>query len=189
MINYVIKVKNAIKRNIFFTVMVLITIGILIINPVNGKRVLMSFLDMAKSVGPMLILMFILLGFIQVWMQSSKSKEFIENNKGIKCTIFAYFFGVVVCGPIYPGFSLGKMIIGKGGRISTVIILLSTWATAKVALLPFEVKILGVKFTIIRWVVTLISTFFLSIICEFLINGINSYIKRKQLKNNAGING
>ena len=163
-------IKNVIKSNLLLTVAVLTTIGIWIFNSNKGMNILINFLNTCKSTVPILILMFALLAFIKVGMNSDAVQKEIQKNTGIKGIILGYVFGLIVSGPIYPGFSLSKILMEHGIKIRVVIIMLSTWATLKIALLPFEVKILGVHVTIVRWIVTGIVIFLIAIFCEFIIN-------------------
>jgi len=167
-------IKNVIKSNLLLTVAVLATIGIWIFDSNKGMTILINFVNTCKSTVPILILMFALLAFIKVGMNSDAVQKEIQKNTGIKSIILGYVFGLLVSGPIYPGFSLSKMLIEHGIKIRVVIIMLSTWATLKIALLPFEVKILGVHVTMVRWIVTVIVIFFIAILCEVIIKYIET---------------
>lgn len=169
-------IKSVIKSNLLLTVAVLATIGIWIVDSNKGINILINFLNTCKSTVPILILMFALLAFIKVGMNSDVVQNGIQKNTGIKSIILGYIFGLLVSGPIYPGFSLSKMLMEHGIKIRVVIIMISTWATLKIALLPFEVKILGIHVTIVRWIVTVIVIFLIGILCELIIN----YIKNKK---------
>lgn len=171
-------IKNVIKSNLLLTVALLATIGIGIIDSNKGMNILINFMNTCKSTVPILILMFALLAFIKVGMNSDAVQKGIQKNTGIKSIILGYVFGILVSGPIYPGFSLSKILMEHGIKIRVVIIMISTWATLKIALLPFEVKILGVHVTIVRWMVTGTVIFLIAILCEFIIN----YIENKEHK-------
>jgi|GEM_PF-5122110 len=170
------------KQNLFLMISIIATIGIVIFDPTRGFKIIEYFLSSIIETGPILVLMFVFLGFFQVWMQSNKAQEVIENNKGIKGILYAYLLGSMICGPIYPGFSLSKMLLEKGTSISIIIILLSVWATTKIALLPLEIKLLGLNFTIVRWSVTLVAIYLLSIICEAIIKRLTTYRIKKNIK-------
>lgn len=169
---------KTIKNNLLLTAAVLATIVIWIFNPNKGMNILKNFLNTCESTIPILILMFALLAFIKVGMNSDAVQKGIQKNTGIKSIMFGYIFGLLVSGPIYPGFSLGKILMEHGIKIRVVIIMLSTWATLKVALLPFEIKILGLHVTIVRWIVTGIVIFLIAILCEVIIK----YVENKKNK-------
>ncbi len=166
------KIEIFVKQNVFFSFSILATFICFSHNYDNGIKVLSYFVSMIKSIGILLILMFCLLGVLTVWMQSSKAKKILASSGGGKGYIYAYSFGVLVCGPIYPGFSFGKTLIEKKVSIATVVIMLNVWATTKISLLPFEIKLLGYNITMIRWIVTLVVVYFSAITCELIINKI-----------------
>ena len=79
------------------------------------------------------------------------------------------------------------MFIEHGIKIRVAIIMLSTWATLKIALLPFELKILGVHVTIVRWIITAIVIFFIALLCEFIIKYMRvkmDKFNKKEMKRN-----
>lgn len=167
-------IKKLIKNNLLLTTSVLATIGIWISDSDKGINILKSFLNTCRSTIPILILMFALLAFIKIGMDSDAVQREIQKNTGVKSIILGYIFGFLVSGPIYPGFSLGKLLMKHGIKIRVVIIMISTWATLKIALLPFEVKILGIYVTLIRWIVTGVVIFLISILCEIIIGYIGN---------------
>lgn len=139
---------------------------IYIVDQEKGVQIAVLFLQTCKSTIPILLLMFLLLSFLKFGMDTSKIQKSMKKKDGVKSTLFAYLFGTLVSGPIYPGFALGNILIQGGVRVRTVVIMLSVWATLKIPLLPYELKILGAKLCVVRWIVTGIMIFILSFICD-----------------------
>lgn len=175
------KIGKIIKSNLLLTSAVFITILIGFLDYKKAEAIMKQFLSTCKSTIPILLLMFALLAFIQIGMSSGNVQKAIQKNEGIKSILLAYLFGFLVSGPIYPGFSLGKLLIEKGMKVRIVIIMLSTWATIKIALLPFEIKLLGGYMTIVRWLITIIVIFFMGVICEGIISSIE-YKRGNQIR-------
>lgn len=177
---------KTIKSNLLLTVAVAATIGIWIFDHNKGIDIFKNFLNTCKSTIPILILMFALLAFIKVGMNSDAVQKGIQKNTGIKSIMFGYIFGLLVSGPIYPGFSLSKILMEHGIKIRVVIIMISTWATLKIALLPFEIKILGLHVTIVRWIVTGVVIFLIAILCEAIIKCIenkkNNFMEKERME-------
>lgn len=155
----------------------LVAIGIYVWDHEKGMKVFALFLKTCKSTIPILVLMFLLLAFLKFGLDTSKIQKYMGKEKGIRNTVFAFLFGTLVSGPIYPGYSLGNMLIKSGVRVNIVIKMLSVWATLKIPLLPYEIKILGLKLCVIRWVVTAVAIILLSIICEKLYSLTNSSLE------------
>lgn len=173
------KLINTMKNNLLLVVAVVAAIGIWIFDHDKGIEILKNFLSTCESTIPILILMFALLAFIKVGMNSDRVQKGIQKNSGIKSVLFGYIFGFLVSGPIYPGFSLSKILMENGIKIRVVIIMLSTWATLKIPLLPFEIKILGIYVTIVRWIITGIMIFIIGILCELIIKRFEYKAKSK----------
>ncbi len=154
------------KSAILPIITLMITIFIYISDRDKGIQVILLFLKTCKSTIPILLLMFLLLSFLKFGMDMTKLQKSINKQDGVKSVIFAYFFGTLVSGPIYPGFALSKMLVQGGVRIRVIVIMLSVWATLKVPMLPYELKILGLKLCIIRWIVTGVVILIIGIVCE-----------------------
>jgi len=160
---------SSIMKNKLFCISLVLLVMIGIVD--NAK-----FIEICCDVGYMcrqslfiLILMFGLLSFMKIILSSSIIKEKISKANNYKSMLLAALLGLVISGPIYPGFTLGKMLLHSGVKIRTIIILLSVWGTLKLPMLPFEIDILGGEFTLARWIVTGIGIFMMSIVCEYII--------------------
>lgn len=147
-------------------VTLLVAVIIYLINHDKGIQVAVLFFKTCRSTIPILLLMFLLLSFLKFGMDTNKLRENVNKRNGISNIIFAYLFGTLVSGPIYPGFTLSKMLLQGGVKIKIIVVMLSVWATLKIPMLPYELKILGSKLCIIRWIITGVTIMFLSIVCE-----------------------
>jgi len=134
-----------------------------------GLNIIKTFGKFFRSTIPILLLMFALLAFIKREMNSKFFEEKLSAGGELQKTLFAYLFGTIVSGPIYPGYMLGKMLMEKGIKIRIVIIMLSVWATLKIPMLPYEVQILGWNMSIVRWIVTGVAIYIMAILCEYII--------------------
>jgi uncharacterized membrane protein YraQ (UPF0718 family) len=62
-----------------------------------------------------------------------------------------------ISGPIYAAFPFCIMLHKKGASIKNIVIILSSWAVIKIPMLLNEVKFLGIKFMVFRWILTVIA--------------------------------
>lgn len=117
----------------------------------------------------------IISGLIAVWIP----KELIIKNFGtqskLKGKLFSIFLGSVSAGPIYAAFPLCITLKKKGASIGNIIIILSSWAVIKVPMLFMEIKFLGSKFALLRYVMT--------VPCILLIGYISEKLMKKNTKN------
>lgn len=96
------------------------------------------------------------------------------EQSGLKGNLLALLLGSISAGPIYAAFPVSKALLGKGARVSNIVIILSTWAVIKVPMLANEVKFLGVEFMVVRWILTVIAIFVMA-------HTIGLLIKKKDL--------
>jgi uncharacterized membrane protein YraQ (UPF0718 family) len=102
---------------------------------------------------------FILTSLIEAWVPRQTIVNSFGENSGIKGTLFSFILGSFSAGPIYAAFPVCKMLLKKGASVSNIVVILSAWAVIKVPMLANEAKFLGLKFMVIRWVLTTASIF------------------------------
>ncbi|WP_432409625.1 ferredoxin [Wukongibacter sp. M2B1] len=61
------------------------------------------------------------------------------------------------------------MLLKKGASIWNIVIILSAWAVVKVPMLVNEVKFLGLKFMVVRWILTIISILVMAYIVSLIV--------------------
>lgn len=166
-------IKEVITNNKLSIISLILIICVFIISEQKGYELLNKIISISYNTLPILFLMFLLLAFIKLGLNSQIVERQIQNGNKYKNVLAAYIFGMFVSGPIYPGYSLGNLLIKKGIKIRVVVILLSVWSTLKIPLLPYEISILGFKITIVRWITTFILIYLLSVMMEKTILFIN----------------
>lgn len=178
--------KNFLRENKLFLLGLISISSIYILDKERGGQILVELWHMLYEIIPILILMFGLLAFLKIGLNSNVVERKINSGNSSRNTFLAYLIGMFISGPIYPGFNLGRILIEKGVRIRSIIILLSMWATLKVPFLPYELDLFGFKFTMIRWIVTGTTIYIIAILSEKIILSItkkNEYKKKDTLEN------
>ncbi len=148
-------IKTHIKRYRMFLMLLFINIIVLVVNPLIGKEsfkiVGKSLVDLISVVPPI----FILLGLLDVWVKKETMVKFLGQGSGIKGILIAFLLGSAAAGPLYAAFPVAQVFIGKGSKLSNVLIFIGAWSTTKIPLLLFEASALGTRFTIIRFLLNL----------------------------------
>ena len=67
----------------------------------------------------------------------------------------ATFMGSFAAGPLFAAFPIASSFAVKGGRLANTVIFLGAWATIKVPMLLLESQFLGIRFSLLRLVITL----------------------------------
>jgi len=105
---------------------------------------------MLKNMFPLLILAFILAGFIQVAVPPEMIKSWLGEEAGWKGIVIGTFAGALIPGGPYVTFPIFAAIFQAGAGIGTAVALITGWAMLGVGQLPFELALLGPRFTVAR---------------------------------------
>lgn len=159
-----------IKNNLFLFA----TLGVyMVLFIVNAETAKLALGNTAYYLKEMLIIMpvvFLLTALIDAWIPTNTIMKALGDNSGIKGAFTALALGSVSAGPIYAAFPVAKTLLGKGASIGNIVIILSSWAVVKLPMLANEVKFLGPKFMIARWIFTVIAIFIMGYITNKLVD-------------------
>ncbi len=161
-----IKVYNTIKNNKLLAFVILTYLALAVIMP---SKAIESFNNSMYYIKEMLIIMpviLILTSLIEAWVPKKTIQNTLGKDAGFKGYIFSFILGSFSAGPIYAAFPVCKALLNKGAKISNIVIILSTWAVIKIPMLANESKFLGLKFMILRWILTTIAIFLMAFIME-----------------------
>ncbi len=172
--------KNYIKKNAGNLVFIVLFVVFIIVSYVNdipaGKAILQkNLLLFLKEMIVFLPFMFILIGLADVWISKEKVEKHIGENSGIKGTIYVILLSMLQAGPLYGAFPVTYLLWKKGASIRNIFIYLGAFSTLKIPMLMFEVGFLGLKFSLIRTLVTLPIIILIAILME-------KYLKNKDFR-------
>ncbi len=119
----------------------------------------------------------ILSGLINIWIPEKTIKKFLGKKSGTKGIIISFLTGGLSAGPIYAAFPFCNTLIRKGASISNIVIILSSWAVIKLPMFLVETSFLGIKFSILRYILTIPSILLMSFLIPI-------FIKKNDLKTN-----
>ncbi|MBD7911488.1 permease [Clostridium cibarium] len=169
------------KRYKYVIVCIMILLIMYLINHEVGilaiKGTLNNVWELIKLVPPV----FVLLGLMDIWIPRERMMKFLGEESGVKGGIVAFLIGSFAAGPIYAAFPVAAMFLRKGASIKNVMIFTGAWASTKVPMLLIEISSLGIKFTLIRLTVEIISI----IIIAYIINKSLSKDEKNEIYKNA----
>ena len=120
-----------------------------------GKAIgynLFSFsLDMLK----VLPCAFILIGLFEVWVKKETVEKHFGEKAGIQGYIWAVLLAGTIVGPLYVALPLAYSLHRKGARLSVIFTYIGASAICRIPMAIFEVSFLGLKFTAIRFLVSI----------------------------------
>jgi len=112
----------------------------------------------------------IVMGLADLWVPTTLVKKYLGHNSSLKGKFIAIILGTMPTGPMYIAFPIAAELLRKKASLSNVIIFLGVWASLKVPQLGVEIQFIGLKFSILRFIFTLISIIIIGIIMEKMID-------------------
>lgn len=158
-----------IKANFFLFLVFIAYITLFVFYPSIGTASLSNSVYYIKEMISIMPVIFVLTALLDTWVPKDKIIKYLGKESKAKGAILSLVLGSISAGPIYAAFPLCVMLHKKGASIRNFVIILSAWAVIKVPMLLNEMKFLGVKFMIIRWVLTVISILVFSWIASKII--------------------
>lgn len=147
-----------------------------------GMQVAKNFgffaLDMFKLFPPA----FVLVGLFIVWVDRKTIERFFGETSGVLGYLAAISLSCTTLYPFIVVLPMAAAMMKKGGRLSIVLTYLGASAICRIPMTIFETSFLGLKFTIIRYVVSLPLIITSSIIIEKVVG--RNYYEKMELANN-----
>ena len=163
-------------KQYIFPLAFLIFIGFsYMLNFTVGKQIGLNFWIFLKEMLLFLPMMFILIGLFDVWVPREKIEKHIGKGSGWKGTGLVILLAMLQAGPLYGAFPFAYILWKKGCSIRNVFIYLGAFSTIKIPMITFEIGFLGLKFSLLRTLITL-PVF---IIIGYIMEG---YLKNKNFK-------
>jgi len=114
-----------------------------------------SFRDSAMEMAAFLPLMFILIGIIDVWLPQSLIERHVGTGSGMRGSVWVILLAMLQAGPLYGAFPVAQLLWKKGCSTRNIFIYLGAFVTIKIPMLTFEIGFLGLRFSLLRTLITL----------------------------------
>lgn len=161
------------KDYILFLVFIIGIIISFIFNIDLGKKIGNNFYIFAKEMVLILPPAFVIIGLFNVWI----SKERIEKSFGEKSGIIKYFYSIALAattvGGTFVAFPLGNNLYHKGASYNSVFTYITASSLFMIPMSLMEASILGVKFTLLRLLISVPLIIISSKILNFYLKGID----------------
>ena len=144
----------------------------------SGKQIGLNFWMFFKEMILFLPLMFILIGLFDVWIPRERIEKHIGQESGWKGTGLIILLATLQAGPLYGAFPFAYILWKKGCSIRNVFIYLGAFSTIKIPMITFEIGFLGLKFSLLRTLITLPIFIILGFIMERYLKDKNFEVKQ-----------
>ena len=142
-----------------------------------GQQIGLNFSSFALAMLRIVPPAFVLIGLFEVWVKRETVEKHLGTDSGIRGYLGAILLSSTTVGGIYVAFPVSYSLYKKGARLSVIFTYLSSAAITRIPMAIFEASFLGVKFTIIRFLVSLPLVILGSILLE-------KYLLRRGFKMN-----
>lgn len=171
---------NRIKNNVLLFLVIVIYLLMIIFIPIKAKESFFNSLYYIKEMLMIMPVILLLTSLIDAWVPKRTIESMLGENSGIKGIIFSFLLGSFSAGPIYAAFPVCKTLFKKGANILNIVIIISAWAVIKVPMLANESKFLGIKFMLIRWILTSIAIIIMAVITSKIVKKDEIFINNKE---------
>ncbi len=144
----------------------------------SGLKIQKSFVLFFVEMITFLPFMFILVGLFDVWFSREKIEKHIGGSSGIKGTVLCILLAMLQAGPLYGAFPVAYLLWKKGASIKNIFIYLGAFSTLKIPMITFEIGFLGLKFSLLRTLVTLPVFILIGYIMELYLTDKNFEMKQ-----------
>lgn len=161
---------RALLKRYSFSLLTLLALAVLFaVNRATGIKAVSvigsAFKEMLLVIPPI----FILLGFLDVWVPRETMIRFLGKGSGLLGAVLAVFLGSAAAGPLYGAFPVAAVFIKKGASFRNVVIFIGAWSTTKIPMFLFEISALGSKFAVTRLLVDIPGIFLIGWALEKLL--------------------
>jgi len=122
---------------------------------------------------------FILIGLFEVWVKRETVERHLGEGSGFRGYLWMILLGSTAVGGLYLAFPVAYALYSKGAKLSVIFTYLGAAAICRIPMTIFEASFLGVKFTVIRWLVSLPLVIIASIL-------LGNYLTRRGYRVEAG---
>ncbi len=171
------------KKNIIILILIVLFFIFIIIsfliNIKSGIEIGNNFIEYSLEMLKILPFTFILIGLFEVWVKRETIEKHLGDRAGFMSYVWAVLLGGTIVGPMIVALPIAYSLYNKGAKLSFIFTYVSAAAVCRIPMTIFEASYLGVKFTIIRYVVTIPLIVLTSII-------FGKYLEKKNFKIKSG---
>jgi len=160
-------------RPILFVVYFLFMAVSFIFEIESGKKIGDNFFIFFISMLKILPCAFILIGLFEVHVKKETIEKHFGQKSGLRGYILVLLLSGTTIGGLYVAFPVAYSLYNKGARLSIIFTYIYGSAICRIPMTIFEASFLGLKFTAIRFAVSLPLVIIFSFIMEKLLEKTN----------------
>lgn len=120
-----------------------------------GKLIFSNFTQSFVEMISFIPFLFIIVGLFDVWVPKDRIQKHIGQGSGVKGIAVMVLLAMLQAGPLYGAFPVAYMLYRKGASIRNIFIYLGAFSSMKIPMLGIEIGYLGIKFSLVRTLISL----------------------------------
>lgn len=161
------RVIERMRGEALFVLAVVLYAWAFVASPARALDALTAGVRVFVGVLPIVIAVFAGLGLFNVWVDKKRIANALGKEGGFKAIVLAGLAGTVLVGPVYVIFPLMKAVREHGARWAVIGAVLAAWAV-KVPMIPMEVGMLGLRFSLSRIVLVTMAAIPIGLALEWI---------------------
>ena len=120
-----------------------------------GKQIGHNFIDFSVEMLKILPCAFILIGLFEVWIKKESVEKHLGKDSGVMGYIWVILLSGTTVGGLYVAFPVAYSLFKKGAKLGVVFTYVSSCAICRIPMTIFESSFMGIKFSLIRLLVSI----------------------------------
>jgi hypothetical protein len=146
---------NLFDFSFIFVIVALLFISFLANRKATGQALRIGYKHL-KHVALMFLAMFLLVGVFEVFLPASLIQKIMGKGVGVFAPFIGAVLGSIGTGPPAVIFPVGKFLLLRAASYGAIAALITAWVSVGTVSLPAEIQIMGRRFALSRWVLTLV---------------------------------
>ncbi len=120
-----------------------------------GKQIGHNFISFSVEMLKLLPCAFILIGLFEVWVKKESVEKHLGKDSGMLSYIWIILLAGTTVGGLYVAFPVAYSLCKKGAKLSIIFTYIGASAICRVPMTIFEASFMGIKFSLIRLIVSI----------------------------------
>ncbi len=120
-----------------------------------GQQIGKNFLSFSLELLKILPSAFVLIGLFEVWVKKEKVEKHLGKGSGMLSHVWVILLAGTTVGGMYVAFPVSYALFRKGAKLSVIFTYLGASAICRIPMIIFEASFMGIKFSVIRLLVSI----------------------------------
>ncbi|AKB12679.1 MAG TPA: permease [Methanosarcina thermophila] len=147
--------KKYLKNYTWVILFVLFSVSSYLMGFKPGLSIYSNFTEFFIEMISFVPFLFIIIGLFDVWVPKEILEKHVGKESGVKGIFIVILLAMLQAGPLYGAFPVAYILSKKGASVRNIFIYLGAFSSMKLPMLGIEIGYLGIKFTVVRTLISL----------------------------------